>query len=98
MTPHVEASARAATDRLRLRGPSPRSSGAAITASVVQREFVRHLQQCHRLRAKLHDGGALCQVLTAMSQELDVGHVAITVMSSRGSSRHIRLVSSHHMC
>ena len=64
----------AATERLRSKGTPPRGSSAAVTAAAVQREFVRHLQQCHRLRAKLHDGGALCQVLTAVSQSSDRRH------------------------
>ena len=52
----------AAADRLKAEGPAPRGSPLAVTTAVVQREFVRHMQQCHLLRAKLHDGGALCQV------------------------------------
>ena len=51
-----------------------RGSPQAVTAAVVQREFVRHMQQCHLLRGKLHDGGALCQVplLHSVSRSLAV--------------------------
>ncbi len=49
-------------DRLKSEGSPPRGSPLAVTVAVVQREFVRHMQQCHGLRGKLHDGGALCQV------------------------------------
>jgi len=49
-------------DRLKSDGPPPRGSPLAVTVAVVQREFVRHMHQCHLLRGKLHDGGALCQV------------------------------------
>ena len=54
-------------DRLKSEGPAPRGSPLAVTAAVVQREFVRHMQQCHLLRGKLHDGGALCQVPARLS-------------------------------
>ena len=68
-----------AADRLKSEGPAPRGSALAVTTAVVQQEFVRHMQQCHLLRAKLHDGGALCQVLRAVARHsIARPHVAVS--------------------